>query len=208
LIILIENHLDYVAFNRSEIKSLKKNYYYVYTDKKGEKHVKIMGLPVIKRNGTALGKKILNEVLIDRIKNGEHKFEKKFLLDLINENLKKDLSLIAQEYRCGSFKSYSIGGRTCLNAQISKNYLDEKSGKIKLIKNKSVGKVGGSSKYCTIDEAKTLKISDLDLDKIYNELQPFCKTDLSGVIQNGFFNKCGPTSSTSQTLSLKGGFFK
>jgi len=109
--IAIENHLDYISFNRNEQKAKKKNYYYVYTDKNGEKQVKIMGLPIIKRNGTALGKKILNEVLIDRIKNGEYKFGKLFLINLINEKLKEDLSLVAQEYRCATFDSYGISGK-------------------------------------------------------------------------------------------------
>jgi len=72
----------------------------------------IMGLPIIKRTATLLGQKILNKYLKPQMEKGIYKFESSYINNLIRELLKEDITLMSQEYKCGSFNSYSITGRT------------------------------------------------------------------------------------------------
>lgn len=191
----IENYIDYILFpfseqpiqdengnnikekNRlvKERKGKKKNYLYIYTEK-DEKKIKLVGLPIIKDNATKLGIKIYNEVLKELIiKNNNAKFSKQFITDTINSYLEKDeiMALISREYKVKTFKSYKNPSQ--LQAQISKNYFDGRDGIINLIKNNKIGKVGKGMMYCTVKEAneKKLKIEDLDLEKLWNEVEPF-----------------------------------
>lgn len=170
-----ENDIKYMMFIKDENgKFLKKNYAYVHDDK-----VEIMGMPVIKSSATELGKKILDDYIIPRMKT-EHKgkFEKEWVMKIIKEEIEKNPALIAQEYKCNSYDSYPKEINSIWK-QISKAYLNEKNGYIKLIKNKKIGKVGQEkTKYCTVEEAKILKIYDLELEKLYNELSPFVRGGL------------------------------
>lgn len=213
----IEAKIDYIRFvsDDEKEKTLKKNYFYIY-EKDGKKQVKIMGLPIKKENSTLLGPLILEKYIIPRIlaeKSG--RFEKSWIINIIEEEVKKDITLMAQEYSPSAYDSYSGLGRNCLSAQISREYLSRKSGKIKLIKNKIIGKVGKKFKYCSIEEANNYKLQyeDLDLTKVFNELSPFCleKLDFKEVKKknlqkNGFFSSQNSSSSGNQ-LTLRGGFF-
>jgi len=171
----IEKKIDYIMYVKEEgKKAKKKNYAYVYSKKDGSKHLIVMGLPIIKTNSTKLGPLILEKHIKPRmIKELRGKFEKSWMEKLIKEELEKDLGLMLIEYKSSAYTSYKFLGRSCLTAQISKHYLNEKSGIISLIKNKRIGRVGGAFKYCTLEESKDLDISDLDLKKVYNELSPF-----------------------------------
>ena len=81
--------------------------------------------------------------------------------------------MLAVEYRVKSFDTYKKVSQ--IQAQISKGYFNGQEGIISLIKNKSVGKAGLGTKYCTVEEAiaNNLTMEDIDLEKIYNELNPF-----------------------------------
>jgi hypothetical protein len=105
------------------------------------------------------------------------KFEKSWIVSLINKELKNNISLMAQEYRCQPFESYSNKGKHSIWAQISKAYLNGRGGYIKLIKNAKIGRIGEDDKYCSIEEAEkaNLQEHDLDLTKVMNELAPFTK---------------------------------
>jgi len=187
--IAIEHKIDYIMFVKDEEKTLKKNYAYIWTDVHGERQVEVMGLPVIKSTATNLGKIILGRHIIPRMKKElKGKFEKEWISNLIDLELKDNMHLIAQEYKCQPYDSYKLSARGCIWAQISKAYLNGKGGYIKLIKNKRIGKVGDENKYCSIEEAEKYKLQerDLDLTKVMNELAPF--TQRKALKQGGLFS--------------------
>ncbi|MHA1789193.1 MAG: LAGLIDADG family homing endonuclease [Candidatus Helarchaeota archaeon] len=161
-----------------ERKGRKKNY--LYLTEKNE--IKLIGLPIKKDNATALGLKIYNDVLKPQIlKNKCAKFSKNYIKDLINQYLKDKniMKLMAREFKVKPVKTYKLESQ--LQAQISKHYCNNEDGIVYLIKNQKVGKVGKGSKYCTIKEAIDAKLDadDLDLEKIWNELEVFVKYEES-----------------------------
>ena len=192
----IENFLHYMLFSFSdqpiidettgknlknknrlvtERKGLKKNYLYLYDSDNGL-DIKLVGLPLTKDNATPLGLKIYTEVLKPKILEQKRaKFSKDFIDTQISDYLKNKeiLSLLAVEYKVKSLKTYKNPSQ--IQAQISKCYFGGSEGVIKLIKNHKIGQVGKGTKYCTIDEAisNQLTINDLELEKVYNELEPF-----------------------------------
>jgi len=171
----IEGYLDYIMWS-TDLKTgetKKKNYVYLKNNK-----VSIVGMPIIKDNATVLGKMILNKSIIPMIKETKcAKFDKKELKYIINKYLEREdfLDLMAKEFKVKPLRRYKLSSQ--IQAQISEKYFNNGDGSIMLIKNKRVGKVGKGKKYCTIAEAKEAKLSiyDIDFEKLYNELQPFCK---------------------------------
>jgi DNA polymerase elongation subunit (family B) len=158
-----------------ERRGKKKNYLMIYKDKE-ETVVKLVGLPIKKDNSTALGIKIFDEVLKPEIiKNTRAKFPKSFIESKVNEYLQRPeaMELISQEYKVNTFSSYKTN---CIQAQISKGYFKGMDGVIRLVKNQKVGSAGKGDLYCTIQEAIDAKLSikELNLDKVFNELEPFC----------------------------------
>jgi len=157
-------------------KGKKKNYLYIYKDDSGEKHLKLVGLPIIKDNATALAIKIYKDELKNNIITlNRASFSKETIDNIIKEYLQnpKIMELISQEYKVQAFDTYKKDSQ--IQAQISKGYLDGLAGIVRLIKNNKIGNAGKGQKYCTIQEAleNKLSIDDLDLDKVYNELEPF-----------------------------------
>jgi DNA polymerase elongation subunit (family B) len=174
-----------VKIGRSWVKEqrgLKKNYLMLFTNKEGKKEVELKGLPVIKNTSTQMGKDIFENVLKDKIiEKGSAKFDRKEIEDIINEYLAKPdaLEIISQEYRIKPANIYKKENQ--IQSQISRTYFGGGSGVIRLIKNNLIGKVGtGVTKYCSIEEAKEakLRINNLDLTKVMNELGVFIKNDL------------------------------
>ena len=175
-----------VKIGRSWVKTRmgrKKNYLFIANNK-----VELVGLPLKKDTATPLGVQIFKEVLEPEIlKNKRAKFPKKYIQGLIEEYLKKDgvLESLATEYkvqRIDTYKEY----KQCLDkskyepkqiqCQISMTYFGGEAGVIRLIKNSKVGKVGKGMSYCSLEEAKKVNLTanDLDLTKVYNELEVFC----------------------------------
>ena len=191
----IENYLDYIMFpfedapivgedgkNKKEGGRLiyqrtakKKNYLYLFTNSKGEKEIKLVGLPIKKENATQLSMKIYEEILKPEIlKNNRAKFPKAFLDNIINEYLKKPeiLQLLSQEYKVNAASSYKTN---CIQKQISDAYFKGTEGVIRLVKNSKVGKCGKGTLYATVEEVTNAKLTreELDLDKAEQELSPF-----------------------------------
>lgn len=180
--VIIDTNLNkIVKVGRSwvkELKGRKKNYIYLH-EKDGEKQIKIVGLPIKKHNSTELSLKIFNEVLSPLIiKNNRAIFEKEFIEKTVAEYLEKPgiIETLAREYKVQKYNSYA-NPESQLQAQISKEYFNGSDGVIKLIANDKVGKVGKGKRYCSVEEAKEnkLTIKDLDLDKLWSELEPFIK---------------------------------
>lgn len=164
-----------------ERKGKKKNYLYLYK-KENELKAKLVGLPIKKDNATNLGIKIYKEVLEPKIlKEKKAKFPREFIDMNITNYLKNKeiMQLISREFKVKPFNTYKIPkGKTeptGIYSQISKGYFNDGEGIINLIKNKKIGKAGKGTLYCTVDEAvqEKLTIDDLDLEKLYNELEPF-----------------------------------
>lgn len=158
-----------------ERRGKKKNYVYL-TEKDGKLKLTIVGLPIKKSNATTLGMKIFKEVLEPEIlKRKNAKFSKEFINNKINEYLDKPdvMKLLAREFRVNQASTYKREGQ--IQAQISRGYFNGNEGIINLIKNNKIGNAGKGQLYCTIQEAidHKLKIDDLDLEKLYNEIGPF-----------------------------------
>lgn len=163
-----------------ERRGKKKNYCYIYTEKDGTKKVEVKGFPIIKNNATKLGFEIFDNVLKAKIANQGHaKFPKTEIDNIINDYLKKPdaMDWISVEYKVKPAASYKKESQ--IHAQISKAYFNGSDGVIRLIKNSKIGKVGLGTKYCSLEEAleQKLTVSDLDLEKVMNELSPFIVSD-------------------------------
>jgi len=197
----IEKHIKYIKFPMSlepiqgedgknikkgnrlvkELKAKKKNYLFVYEeDRKTE--IELVGLPIKKDSATPLGLKIYNEVLKEQIIKQNHaNFDKEYIDGIINEWLKSPeiLKLLAVEYKVKPANTYKKESQ--IHAQISAGYLNGQDGIVFLIKNQKIGKAGKGFKYCTLEEAQEAKLTakDLDLEKVWNELQPFCRRPLT-----------------------------
>ena len=173
-----------VKIGRSWVKEWtgkKKNYMYIY-EENGEKKIKLVGLPIMKDNSTRLGIKIYNEILKPKIlETNSGKFSKEIVDSHIENYLKnKDiLALLCREFKVKPFKTYKRESQ--IQAQISNGYFNGQDGIICLIKNYKIGKAGKGDKYCSLDEAieAKLKVSDLDLNQVYNELSPFIISERS-----------------------------
>ena len=153
----------------------KKNYLYLY-EKDGKEKVKLVGLPIKKDNATQLGIKIYKEVLEPRIlENKRAKFPKEFIDTQITEYLKNKeiMQLISREFKVKPLHTYASGSN--IYAQISQGYFNGGEGVINLIKNYKIGKAGKGTLYCTVEEAvnANLTVDDIDLEKLYNEVEPF-----------------------------------
>jgi DNA polymerase elongation subunit (family B) len=148
---------------------MKKNYIYVTK----EKDVIIKNLGIRKKSNTPLSKKIFWEYLVPKIKDGQIKFSKTYIKNLINELLQKDISLMTLRKDVDTYESYAKS-KTSLPAQIALKYGSGIWFLIPNIKNLGVGK--GKS-YCTVEEFNkhNLKYTDIDLSNVWNELEYFIK---------------------------------
>ena len=144
----------------------KKNYVALTNDNQ----ITIKGLPIMKRNSSELGRKIFNTLKPQIIERRNVKFPLSYVQNLIDEEISRDASVLGQLYVVKNPEAYK--SPTSLQYQISKS-LGE--GSHVLIPNKTLGSIGKSKKYCTIEEMKenNLNFDDLFLDKVYNELDPF-----------------------------------
>lgn len=145
----------------------KKHYIYITEDD----DFVIKGLSVIKRSASPLTKKILIEKLKPQIiKNLDIEFPKDEIEAYIQEYVEKDRSLLYFSVLAKPLENYNA--TTSLHAQISEKY---GPGKHTMIRNKAGIGIGSGKSYCLPEEAKNLSFRQLDLDIIWNELDPFVK---------------------------------
>lgn len=128
----------------------------------------IKGLPIIKSDSSALSKKILEIIKPQLIEKTTLTLPKEYIESLVENELRNDLKIIAQNYKVKNPENYN--SKTCIHAQIATAYGE---GEHQLVPNTKIGKVGKGRKYCTLDEAKDLVLSDLSLDKFWSEIRPF-----------------------------------
>jgi DNA polymerase elongation subunit (family B) len=149
---------------------LKKNYIMVTNENK----LIIKNLGIRKKSNSLLSRKIFFEYLVPQIiEKGQIKFSKLFIQDIILKLLEEDYTLIAMRKDVGRYNEY-VKSKTSLPAQISLKY---GAGTHMLIPNtKGIG-VGKGKFYCTINEYEEneLKIKDIDLSNVLQELEYFTK---------------------------------
>jgi DNA polymerase elongation subunit (family B) len=167
----------WMGFNYDKTKKVYKKKSYALITKKDDSHkVKLVGLPIIKDNATKLSMKIFkNEIEPRMLKELHGKFEECWVKSLVQDYIKDNWEDLGVNYNCNPASTYATMSQ--LQAQLSLNYFNGGSGSIVVYKNKKFGKVGKALKYCTLEECKEHNItwSDLDLTKLYNELEPFVK---------------------------------
>ncbi len=161
----------------------KKNYIYIakVIDKQGndtgKRKVKINGLPILKRNAPILAKtvylKYLDKLIIE---TNNIKFEKEWIKQLIHHEIEQDMNILLTKIKVNPAKGYS--NPNIIQAQISRKYFENKDGIFEGIKHTRKGYGVGQSKfYCTLDEAKTLRATEYDLETVWKVLSPFIKVD-------------------------------
>jgi DNA polymerase elongation subunit (family B) len=178
-----ECYIDYILYNYDKKKKefKKNNYVYISEDK-----VKIVGFPIKKTNASKLSYLIFKKYLEkEGIEKKRLKFSRSYIKQLIQKELDQDIGLAAINIICNSAHTYKTENQ--LQAQVSRSYFEGLDGNIDLIKNRRVGRVGKTNKYCTIEEAKenSLQFNDLILTKVWNELEPFIinEENISGLNQ-------------------------
>jgi DNA polymerase elongation subunit (family B) len=163
----LEDEIDYIQFFKDKTgQLLKKNY--IYINKKGKMIIK--GLDVIKKNCSDLGLHIFEEHLKKQIlERKDCLFDKSYIDGLITDAIKKNKLIISKTFNIKDHGEYD--SKTSIYNLIKEKY---GMGEIKMIKNHKIG-AGKGVKYCSLEEAEQLNISDLDLDDVYKELSPFIK---------------------------------
>lgn len=148
---------------------MKKNY--IYVTKEGKVVIKNLGIR--KKSNSPISRKIFWEYLLPKIKEGQIKFSKAYLRNIIQMLLEKEkgYKLCTLRKDVGELEQYNKSP-TGLQAQITKRY---GSGIHFLIPNtRNIG-VGIGKSYCTIEEFEenNLKWTDIDLDNLWKELKYF-----------------------------------
>lgn len=160
----IDYKIKYIQFFRDEAGNLLKKHYLFVTD---DNKVVVKGLALKKRNSTKLSKKIFEVLKPQIVEKLDCKFPRKYIEDLIRQFISEDISIVAQRFVVKEATAYK--NPTQLQAQIASRY---GSGKHYLIKNRKIG-AGKAVKYCTVEEAKQLRVEDLNLDTVWSELSHF-----------------------------------
>ena len=163
-----DKEMDSDDFIAKPLGLMKKNYIYVTQDNK----VKIKNLGIRKKSNSALSKEVFWNHLVPKIKQGEIKFSKTYLNNLINELLSNDINLAVMRKEVGKIEQYK--SQTCLAAQIAQRY---GSGIHFLIPNTRGLGIGKGKKFCTLEEfnKRGLRYTDVDLDNVWHELSYFIK---------------------------------
>lgn len=154
-------------FPGADGKLLKKNYLYVTKEGK----LKVKGMQIIKSNSTPLGYKIFNDYIKPEIlKSNTVKFTRSQIEQWIEKELIKDIGLATVFYKVRSPTEYKNPSQ--LQSHIATAFGE---GQYKLIKTKMPHSRGvGSQKNYVWDKYKSeVKLSQIDLDKTWTELQPF-----------------------------------
>ena len=143
-----------------------KKKHYAGFNQRGELTVK--GLSVIKHDASHLGKLIFEKLKPIMVEKQNIKFSRDFIKDMIDEEIRNDITLVGQLYNVKNPSSYK--SFTSIQCQIAQAFGE---GSHILIPNKSLGPVGKDKKYCSVSDADKLSVDDLFLDKVWSELEPF-----------------------------------
>lgn len=174
----IDAKIEFIGFVKAADGSfLKKNYFYVTTDKK----LKVKGMQIVKSNCTPLSKKIFEDYIKPQIINSHKcKFTKSTIESWIESELKKDIKLAAVFYKIKNTEDYKLDSQ--VQSQISKHKLYG-PGQHYLLKLKGPHEkgCGKNANYLGVQYVSEIKLSSLDLTKSWAELDPFIEDTQSGL---------------------------
>jgi len=160
----MEHEIQYFQLFRKSDGVVRKKYY-LYVTK--ENKIMVKGLPIVKSNCSKISKMVFEELKPEIIANLDCKFHKEKIDKIIEKYIQENVGSLAKMFRVKVASNYKLASQ--LDAQISAMY---GQGTHYLVKNYRYG-AGKSSKYCTIEEARKLEVSDLDLSSVYKELHYF-----------------------------------
>jgi DNA polymerase elongation subunit (family B) len=165
-----DEDMDEDDFINKPLGLLKKNYLYLTKENK----VVVKNLGVKKKSNSRISREIFwHHMIPEIIKTADCKFSKAWIRNKIQELLEKDFSLAGIRFDVGKLEEYTKSPNS-IYAQIAKRY---NSGIHFLIPNlKNIG-VGKDKSYCTYEEyqAQRLRLLDIDLTNVYDELEYFTK---------------------------------
>jgi DNA polymerase elongation subunit (family B) len=163
----LDEEIKYIYFFKDKNKNrfLKKFYIYITKDDK----IVIKGLPIIKNDSSQIGYIIFKKYMEEDFKKGKRWFKYTDVKKWCLKEVKNNLNLVIRKFRVNDYDIYKNPSQ--LQAQISKKY---GKGTHYLITNNKVG-VGKGKRYCTLEEFKknNLKISDINFDKFWSEMEFF-----------------------------------
>lgn len=161
----LESKIKYIQFFKEEGGVFKKKHYIYVTD---DGKITIKGLQIIKKDTSSLSRLIFDKYIKENIRDKlVCKYEEREVLDWIYKEMSMNRSLAAKQFSVKSQENYK--NQTSIQSMIFQKYGE---GEHKLIKNKKIG-VGKAVKYCTIEEAREIRIQDFDIDIFLRELSPF-----------------------------------
>ena len=149
--------------------------------------MKIKGLPIIKSNTTKLGRLVFDRFIKSEIiYNSRHKFQKKEIEKWIEQVLNEDISYAAVFYKIKEPEAYKLKSQMQYQVATHKLY---GPGQHKLIKLRSAHErgCGADSNYVGVQYASEIKLSQIDLDKTWSELEPFIDIEQKSLME--FFGK-------------------
>ena len=163
----VDDRIKGIWFFKDKNGKFKKKHYAYITE---ENKLKIKGIAIVKSNSSELAKLIVKKLSNQMLDSCDIKITRDVIDRMIKDEIEKDISIIQTEYKVHDASDYK--SKTCIQMDILNKY---GPGTHHLIRNKRIG-AGKGVKYCTIDEAKNFSYNDLDLSRIWNELEPFIKT--------------------------------
>jgi len=148
---------------------MKKNYIYVTEEDK----VVVKNLGIKKKNISGMTKKIFWEHMVPKIKQGEHKFSKVWINEIIKTLINDDINLLSMRKEVGPIEQYEKSPNS-LPAQLSRKYGAGIHMVFPIDKNLGVGK---GKHYCNDDDFKKFKLTteNIKLDNVWKELEYFMK---------------------------------
>lgn len=182
----VDEEMNFMFFvkDKSGDRYAKKNYFYVKTNGRG---IGITGHPISNSKSSDLSKHIFNkyikpELMSDSRGKGlsRHKFSKAEIEKWIEEELNKDLGLIAKFFKIKSPSEYT--SKTSLHYQFSTSglYGEGSHHMIKLRVPHSKG-AGKNKNYIGIQYKDEISVGMIDLSSVWSELDPFIEVGQRGL---------------------------
>lgn len=161
----------------------KKNYLYVTNEGK----LKLKGLPLMKSNATPLGRHIFDkfikpEILYNNRGLGpqRHLFSRSQIEKWIQDALDEDLGLMAVFHKVKAPEEYNSTTNLKYQLAIHPEY-GEGSHHIVKLKAAHPRGAGAQRNYVSVAFKDEIKMHQIDLDKVWNELAPFIKPVQGGL---------------------------
>lgn len=181
----IDDKISFMMFVQDEKSGIfkKKNYLYVTNEGK----LKLKGLPLMKSSATPLGRHIFDTFIKPEIISNSrglgverHLFPRGQIEKWIEEALSKDLGLMAVFHKIRAPEEYSSTSNLKYQLAIDQNYGEGSHHIIKLKGPHPLG-AGTNKNYISLNYKDQIRLDQIDLEKVWNELAPFIKPVQGGL---------------------------